>query len=149
MGKARSRTRNLRSNFSQNFLQLVQAKRHINRNFLVPGTNRGFLLSLHGGSPVCLRDKPSLSLGQASDEGQQKRLMYSKFTCLFRSLLVSMGNQEWPQMDQNGPHQAKMHRFGPANTKIQFRITLAIHAPLIKGWRPPKLRGSGMSWKES
>ena len=49
-------------------------ERHININCwsgcpcndpgIVPGTNPGFLLILHHGSPVCSRDKPSLSLGQ-------------------------------------------------------------------------------------
>ena len=55
-----------------------------NRNFLVrvalglawfvPGTNPGFLLILHSGSPACPRDKRSLSLD---------KLMCQKFICVF------------------------------------------------------------------
>ena len=44
----------------------------------VPGTNPGFLLILQNGSPVCPRDKPSLSLGQSRDEGWQKSLCVLK-----------------------------------------------------------------------
>ena len=41
----------------------------------VPGTNPGFLLILHSGSPVRPWDKPSLSLGHSGDEGRQKEFM--------------------------------------------------------------------------
>ena len=41
----------------------------------VPGTNPGFLLMLHSGSPVCPWDKPSLSLGHSRDEGRQTEFM--------------------------------------------------------------------------
>ena len=41
----------------------------------VPGTNPGFLLILHSGSPVCPWDKPSLSLGHSGDEGRQTEFM--------------------------------------------------------------------------
>ena len=34
----------------------------------VLGTNSGFLLILHSGSPICPRDKRSLRLGQAGVE---------------------------------------------------------------------------------
>ena len=41
-----------------------------------PGAKAGFLLILHNGSPVCPRDKPSLSLGRnLGDEGRQKKFM--------------------------------------------------------------------------
>ena len=43
---------------------------------VAPGTNLGFLLILHSRSPVCPRDKPSLSQGQTGDEGRQKKFMY-------------------------------------------------------------------------
>ena len=41
----------------------------------VPGTNPGFLLIVHNGSPVCPRDKPSLSSGQSRGGRAQKELM--------------------------------------------------------------------------
>ena len=41
----------------------------------VPGTNPGFLLILHSGSPVCPWDEPSLSLGHSGDEGRQTEFM--------------------------------------------------------------------------
>ena len=52
---------------------------------VVPGTNpnRGFLLILHRGSPVCPRDKPSLSVGQAGVEGQQIKFMCVTSLCAF------------------------------------------------------------------
>ena len=63
----------------------------------VPGTNRGFLLILHSGSPVCPWDKPVLSLGQTGGEwGQtggewrQKKFMCQIFMCLFWPLIVWM-----------------------------------------------------------
>ena len=65
-------------------LETQARKRHININVLarlpltpglswlrprfVPGTNPGFLLILHSGSPVCPRDK-------TGDEGWQKKFM--------------------------------------------------------------------------
>ena len=50
---------------------------------VVPGTNRGFLLILHSGSPVCPWDKPGLSLGQTGGEWRQKKFMCQMFMCLF------------------------------------------------------------------
>ena len=41
----------------------------------VPGTNPGFLLTLHSGSPECPWDKPSLSQGHSGYEGRQKEFM--------------------------------------------------------------------------
>ena len=41
----------------------------------VPGTNPGFLLILHSGSPVCPWDKPSLSRGHSGDERRQAEFM--------------------------------------------------------------------------
>ena len=41
----------------------------------VPGTNPGFLLTLHSGSPVCPWDKPGLSRGHSGDEGRKKEFM--------------------------------------------------------------------------
>ena len=63
------RSEKLRADFS------FPRKRRVNINFLVrlplgethfaPGTGPGFRLILHSGSPICPRDKPSLSLGQS------------------------------------------------------------------------------------
>ena len=83
-------------------------KRHININFFVrlvlgrprvspgdftgfvPGTNPGFILILHSGSPI----SPGLSLGQTrfvpgtipGTKGGTESLCEKKFMCLFRSL---------------------------------------------------------------
>ena len=40
------------------------------------GTNPGFLLILHSGSPVRLRDKPSSSPDKSGVEGLQKTFMW-------------------------------------------------------------------------
>ena len=39
------------------------------------GTKPGFLLILHTGSPVCPRDKPSLSLGQSRGRRAPEKIM--------------------------------------------------------------------------
>ena len=41
---------------------------------LSPGTNPGFLLILHSGSPVRPWDKPSLSQGHSGDKGAAERV---------------------------------------------------------------------------
>ena len=52
----------------------------------VPGTNPGFLLTLHSGSPVCPWDKPGLSRGHSGDEGRKKEFMCLMLMCLSHAL---------------------------------------------------------------
>ena len=77
---------------------------------VAPGTNPGFLLILHSGSPslslgqtqfvpaVCPWDKPSLSLGQTSGEWRQNKFMCQMFMCLFL-LLITDAKSEIKSLD--------------------------------------------------
>ena len=49
----------------------------------VPGTNPGFLLTLHSGSPVCPWDKPSLSRDISGTKGGRKSLCVKRLCAFF------------------------------------------------------------------
>ena len=63
-------------------------------NPVVPGTNPGFLLVLHSGSPVCPRDKPSLSLGQTRGRRAAEKVYVLKVYVPF-SLAKNFTKESW------------------------------------------------------
>ena len=64
-----------------------------NRAHFVPGANPGFLLILRSGSPVCPRDKPSLSLGQSRGRRVAKTIYVLKIYVPFSLAIIGGGKK--------------------------------------------------------
>ena len=100
----------------------------------VPGKNPGLLLILHTGSPVCLRDEPSLSLGQFRGRRVAEKVYVSKVYVPFSpanlSQVVGRTPRDTAVLAGKSKRGLSKRGFGPKGTnrakKGPFRATSVV-----------------------
>ena len=130
--------------------RLSQArKRHINMNFLVrlplggddpgiaPGTHPSFLLILHNGSPVCPRNKPSLSLGQFRGRREAEKVYVLNIYVPFSLAIVGSTLTRWLHSSPK--------KTGWSAWLQTIGIPIAWHKPRIPGFLQKTIREGAIS----